>query len=94
MRLTVGFDGTPYYDIIVDLAALLDSQDGKAWVGFMGGSGWCAETHDVYTWNFDSTPVPEPSTLIAGALLAGPLGLQAIRRFRRNSFRQYTVAHE
>ncbi len=44
-------------------------------------------TPGVYSGEVDAsfllTPVPEPSTYLAGALLAIPFGVSAVRRFRK-----------
>jgi hypothetical protein len=46
-------------------------------------------TSSQYAFEFDNvaystTPVPEPTTMIAGALLLLPFGISTIRRFRKN----------
>lgn len=82
-QLMVSFDGTLYADMDLDLDNSLNLDDGKAWVGFHALSGVYAETHDVYTWNWESNAqsVPEPSTLIL--LGIGGVSMAALRRRRK-----------
>ena len=37
--------------------------DGKAWIGFSGGTGASFENHDILDWSF--TSIPEPSSAVA-----------------------------
>jgi hypothetical protein len=39
---------------------------------------------DGHAWEIGAIPVPEPSTVIAGALMLLPIGVSAIRRFRKS----------
>jgi hypothetical protein len=41
-------------------------------------------TFDGGAWSFQPIPVPEPTTMIAGALLLLPFGISTIRRLRRS----------
>jgi hypothetical protein len=52
------------------------------------GSGWdtqYAQDQLVYTPGPQPTPVPEPATFAAGAMLLAPLGLSLLRSFRKKS---------
>ena len=70
---------SPLLAIDLDLAALLDSADGKAWVGFTGATGGAWENHDILSWSFTSSRIPEPGTLF----LALPCLAFAACRLRR-----------
>jgi hypothetical protein len=74
--LTISVDNspTPLLQVNVDLATLLDLDDGLAWVGFTGATGAAWESHDILSWSFVS--VPEPGTFLMltqfGALICLP----------------------
>jgi hypothetical protein len=70
--LSIAVDGspTPLLEVAVDLDALLDLDNGMAWVGFTGATGAAWENHDLLNWSF--TSVPEPSAVllaVVGALV-------------------------
>ena len=47
-------------------------------------ASWVANTQGAYEWDVSTIPVPEPTTVIAGALLLLPFGASAFRILRRN----------
>ena len=51
---------------------------------FDGGNPWAQPAQDVYA-RFDVTPaaVPEPATMVSGALLLLPFGASALRKLRK-----------
>ena len=59
---------TPILTVPVDLATILDLDDGHAWVGFTAGTSAIWESHDILSWSFCSNIplVPVQSVIIGG----------------------------
>ena len=72
---------TPALVANLDLATIVDLEDDLAWVGLTAATGGVSEEHDILTWSFNSTPVPEPATLLL--LSSGLLGLIVAHRQRK-----------
>jgi hypothetical protein len=72
----------PRLTTMVDLSTLLVLDGGAAWVGLTAGTGEGVEEHNILSWSF--SPIPEPTTMIAGALLLLPFGASALRSLRKN----------
>lgn len=57
LRIFVDNLVTPALVVAVNLATILDLEDGRAWVGLTAGTGGVSEIHDMLTWSFtDATP--------------------------------------
>jgi Bacterial lectin len=52
LRIFVDDLDTPALVVAVNLATLLDLDDGQAWVGLTAGTGGISETHDILNWSF------------------------------------------
>jgi hypothetical protein len=72
----------PWLDVSVNLNNLLSLDNGKAYVGFTGGSNRGYSMID--DWNYVGQPVPEPDSVIMMLLAAG--SLVACRVYRRNKY--------
>jgi hypothetical protein len=77
--------GSPFTDYATALAAI--GGLGVTDVGVAVDGGWSPSGPQDITLNsidvYASTPVPEPTTMVAGALMLIPFGISAIRIFRR-----------
>lgn len=57
LRIFVDDLVTPALVVVVDLATILNLEDGQAWVGLTAGTGGVSEAHDILTWAFtEATP--------------------------------------
>ncbi len=65
----------------VDITPLAVAREGAS--NFSGDPGW-VQPDQVMRAQFDVTPVPEPTTMLAGALLLLPFGLSTLRKLRTN----------
>lgn len=88
-QLVISFDGTQLLDIDYDLAANMTLDNGQAYVGFIASSGAVAETHDVFTWSWesnDANPVPEPAAIaVWSALGLFGVGFGLRRKYRKSA---------
>ena len=59
---------TSVLTVSVDLATVLNLDDGQAWVGFTGGTGGVWENHDILNWSFyyGASPPVEQSVALSG----------------------------
>ena len=62
MSIYLDNSAAPVLTASVNLATLLDLNDGNAWVGFTGGTGAAYQNEDILSWNFFS-PTMNPTTL-------------------------------
>ena len=51
----------PLMTVYVNLARVMDLDDGRAWVGFTAASGADWQNHDLVSWVFDSSPQAIPN---------------------------------
>ena len=79
--MNISVDGVPALDIEVNLDAMLDLDNGTAWVGFTSATARAWENHDILSWSFTSmksaTPAATPQ-LGEGAHSPGPGLLVAV----------------
>lgn len=54
MQVYVDDATTPTLEVDIDLADLLQLQDGQAYVGFTSSTGFGAATHEIESWRFDA----------------------------------------
>ncbi len=48
----------PVMTVPIDIPAVLDLNDGKAWLGFTSSTGDAWENHDLLEWTIEEVPVP------------------------------------
>jgi len=68
---------TPLLSFPIDLNSTLGSSD-QAFAGFTSGTGSASANHDLLYWRYTESAIPEPSTLLLGALAS--VGLLMRRR--------------
>lgn len=72
---------TPYISHEIDVADILGTSE--VYLGFLAASGAGGATFDVLDWSFQTTPVPEPATMLL--LGTGLIGLVGFRKRSKRS---------
>jgi len=85
-NLTSGSITLSALDLLIDpISGLPYGQEMVAWAGLeIGNGGSGAGTANIESITVSTAPVPEPTTMIAGALLLLPFGASTIRMLRKN----------
>jgi tetratricopeptide (TPR) repeat protein len=78
LELFLDGSGEPLLTTHVDLASTLELDEGRAWVGFAGGSGGTFQMQDILSWEF--RPLVDQETADKWAKVFGPKPGQEIPR--------------
>ncbi|KAK6927533.1 Protein kinase domain [Dillenia turbinata] len=61
LRIYVAYLGGPFIGFLNQSIKMSDTVPSSVYVGFTGSTGTVSESHEVFDWNFTSTPLPDYS---------------------------------
>jgi len=66
LRIYLDDPSNPILVLPIDIGAVLDLDEGRAWLGFTGATGMAWEYHDILDWTIDDSPVAMTVTTFGG----------------------------